>query len=106
VSGTTHLPLARRQQQTAKARSAYPPIAQRRANGGRHWAERYCALSPQERARIIARCVLGWYRWDARRRGLPDPIPYTYEAVVGDDGKVAAKPGTLRPMTDAEIEAL
>jgi hypothetical protein len=106
LGGTSHLPLARRQQQTAKARSAYPPIAQRRANGGRLWAERYGTLLPQERARIIAKCVLGWYRWDARRRGLPDPVPYTYEAVVGGDGKIAAKPGTLRPMTDEEIAAL
>jgi hypothetical protein len=49
---------------------------------------------------------LGWYVWDARRRGLPDPVAFTYEAVVGDDGKIAAKPGTLRQMTNAEIEAL
>jgi hypothetical protein len=106
VGGTSHLPIERRRAQMAKARAAWPPIAQRRANGGRHWAERYRALSPEERARIIMRCVLGWYRWDARRRGLPDPIPYTYEAVVGDDGKVAPKLRTLRPMTNAEIEAL
>ena len=56
--------------------------------------------------RIAIRCVLGWYRWDAKRRGLPPPIIHTYEPERGPDGKLQAKPGTLRPMTDAEIEAL
>jgi hypothetical protein len=106
VSGTSHLPIERRRAQTAKATAANPPLPQRSVTGGTNWAKRYCALSPQERARIIARCVLGWCRYDARRRGLPDPIPYTYEPMVDDNGKVAAKPGTLRPMTNEEIEAL
>ena len=104
--GTSHLPLARRQQQTAKGRAAFPPIAQRRANGGRHWAEKYRTLSAEERQRIAIRCVIGRYRWWARKNGYPDPIIHTYEPVVGDDGKVAAKPGTLRPMTNEEIAAL
>jgi hypothetical protein len=104
--GTAHLPLSRRLQQTAHARAAYPPLSQRSVTGGTKWAKRYSTLPPQERARIIARCVLGWYRYDARRRGLPDPIPYIYEPMGGDDGKVAAKSGTLRPMTDEEIAAL
>ena len=71
----------------AKARAAYPPLAQRRVHGGLRWAERTAALHPSS-AQIALKCVLGWYRWDARRRGLPDPVPYTYEPVVGDDGKV------------------
>ena len=106
MAGTAHLPLARRQQQTAKARSANPPIAQRRANGGLHWAEKYRTLPPEERARIALRCVIGRYLWDAKRRGLPPPIIHTYEPVVGDDGKLQSKPNTMRQMTDAEIEAL
>jgi hypothetical protein len=104
--GTAHLPLARRQQQTARARAANPPLAQRSVTGGTNWGKRYCALSPQERARIIARAVLGWYRWDARRRGLPDPVPYTYEPERGPDGELQAKPGSMREMTREEIAAL
>jgi hypothetical protein len=104
--GTSHLPLARRQQQMAKALAAYPPIAQRRANGGRHWAEKYRTLSAEERQRIAIRCVIGRARWWARKNGYPDPIIHTYEPERGPDGKIAVKPGSLRPMTDAEIEAL
>jgi hypothetical protein len=106
VGGTSHLPLARRRQQTAKARAAWPPQAQRRANGGLHWAQHYLSLPAEERARIIARCVLGWYRWNARRRGWPDPVAYTFEPEIDANGKVSVKTGSLRPMTDAEIEAL
>ena len=106
MGGTSHLPLARRQQQTAKAIAANPPLATRSVNGGLRYATRYATLPAAERQRIMARCLLGWYRYDARRRGLPDPIPYTYEPMVDDNGKVAAKPGTLRPMTNEEIEAL
>ena len=90
----------------AKARAAWPPIAQRRANGGRQWAERYRSLPPEERQRIAIRCVVGWYYYDAKRRGLPPPIIHTYEPERGPDGKLLAKPGSMRPMTDAEIEAL
>ena len=106
VGGTSHLPLARRQQQTAKARSAYPPIAQRQANGGRHWAEKYRTLSPEQRTQIAMKCVVGWYLWDARRRGLPPPIIHTYEPERGPDEKLRAASGTMRQMTNAEIEAL
>ena len=106
VGGTSHLPLARRQQQTAKARSAYPPIAQRRANGGRHWAERYRSLTPEQRAQIAMKCVIGWYLWDAKRRGLPPPISHTYEPEQGPDGKLQAKPGSMRPMSEEELASL
>jgi hypothetical protein len=106
MGGTTHLPIERRRAQTAKATAAWPPIAQRRLNGGLRWAERYKTLSAEERQRIAIRCVIGRYIWDAKRRGLPIPIFHTYTPELGPDGKVAAKPGTLRPMTDAEIEAL
>jgi hypothetical protein len=104
--GTSHLPIERRRAQMAKALAAYPPIAQRRANGGRHWAEKYRTLSAEERARIAFRCVVGRYLWWARKNGFPDPIIHTYEPERGPDGKLQAKPGTLRQMTDAEIEAL
>ena len=90
----------------AKALAAYPPIAQRRANGGRNWAKRYRALPPEERARIIMKCVLGWHRWNARRNGWPDPIAFTFTPELDASGKVVAKPGSLRPMTDEEIGAL
>ena len=104
--GTSHLPIERRRAQTAKATAAYPPLAQRQANGARRFAERYSALPPEERARIIARCVIGRAIWWARKNGFPDPIVHTYEPIVGDGGKIAVKPGTLRPLSDAEIEAL
>jgi hypothetical protein len=104
--GTSHLPIERRRAQTAKATAAFPPIAQRSITGGTNWARRYCALPPQERARIIARCVIGWYRYDAKRRGLPTPVFHSYEPVVDDDGKLQAKPNTMRVMTEAEIEAI
>ena len=106
MPGTAHLPLYRRQQQTAKARSAYPPPAVRGANSGRLFAERYRNLSPEQRAQITIRCVIGRYIWDAKRRGLPIPVFHTYEPVVGDDGKLQVKPGSLRPLTDEEIQAI
>jgi hypothetical protein len=106
MGGTAHLPLARRQQQTAKARSANPPLAVRSVHGGLRWAQRYRSLSPEERARVAIRCVIGRYIWDAKRRGLPIPIFHTYTPEHGPDGKLQAKPGSMRPMTDEEIEAL
>lgn len=90
----------------AKALAAYPPIAQRRANGGRHWAEKYRTLSAEERQRIAIRCVVGRHLWWARKNGFPDPIIHTYEPMVDDDGKLQAKPNTMRVMSDAEIQAL
>jgi hypothetical protein len=106
MGGTAHLPLARRQQQTAKATAAYPPLAQRSVNGGRHFAERYRFLPPEERQRIAIRCVVGRHLWWARKNGFPDPIIHIYEPELGPDGKLKAKSGTMRRMTDAEIEAL
>jgi hypothetical protein len=87
--GTAHLPVERRRQLTAKACRADPPLAQRSVTGGRRWANRYYGLPPEERARIIAKCVLGWYRWDARRRGLPDPVAYTFEPETDARGQVS-----------------
>jgi hypothetical protein len=106
MGGTSHLPIERRRAQMAKARAAYPPIAQRRANGGLRWAERYKTLSAEERQRIAIRCVIGRYIWDAKRRGFPIPIFHTYTPELAPDGKLRAVSGSLRPMTDAEIEAL
>jgi hypothetical protein len=106
VGGTSHLPIERRRAQTAKATAANPPLAQRRVKGGLHWAERYRNLPPEERQRIAIRCVVGWYRYDAKRRGLPTPVFHTYEPVVDDGGKLAVKPNTLRQLTDEEIAAL
>jgi hypothetical protein len=106
MGGTSHLPIERRRAQTAKATAAQPPLAQRRVNGGLRWAERYRNLPPEERQRIAIRCVIGRYVWDAKRRGLPTPVFHSYEPVVGDDGKLQAKPNTMRVMTEAEIEAI
>jgi hypothetical protein len=96
----------RRRARTAKATAAYPPLAVRSVHGGLRWAERYRTLSPEERARIAFRCVVGRHIWWARKNGFPDPIVHTYEPERGPDGQIAAKPGTLRPMTNEEIEAL
>ena len=90
----------------AKARAAWPPIAQRRANGGLHWAERYRSLPPEERQRIAIRCVVGLASLWCEAGGFPAPIIHTYEPELGPDGKLKAKSGTMRPMTNAEIEAL
>jgi hypothetical protein len=90
----------------AKARAAWPPIAQRRVNGGLRWAAHYRSLSPEERARVAFRCVVGRHLWWARKNGFPDPIIHSYEPELGPDGKLKAKSGTMRRMTDAEIEAL
>jgi hypothetical protein len=106
MSGTAHLPIERRRAQTAKATAAYPPLAQRRVNGGLRWAQHYRSLCPEERQRIAIRCVLGRARWWARKNGYPDPVAFTYEPERGPDGKLQAKPNTMRRMTDAEIEAL
>ena len=95
MGGTSHLPIeCRRRAQTAKARAALPSIAQRRVNGGRHWAERYRSLPPEERARIIMRCVLGRARWWARKHGWPDPVPYVFEPEIDANGK--SRPNSAR----------
>ena len=83
-----------------------PPQAQRRVNGGRAWAERYRAMSLEERQRIIALCVLGRLRQHARKNGYPDPIAFTFVPAADEKGDIAAKPGEMRPMTDEEIAAL
>jgi hypothetical protein len=46
---------------------------------------------------------LGWYRYAARRDGLPPPVEMTFEPVALPDGGIAAKPGTLRKMTEEEL---
>jgi hypothetical protein len=106
MPGTAHLPLARRQQQTLKACRANPPLSQRRANGGLRWAEKYRTLSPLERQRIAVRVVIGRYIWDAKRRGLPIPIFHTYTPERGPDGKLQAKPGSMRPMSEEDLATL
>jgi hypothetical protein len=95
--------LEHRRAQTAKATAAYPPLAIRGGIGGRVFSERYRALPEAERARIIQRCVLGWYRWFARVNGLPPPIEMTSDPVALPDGGIAAKPGSLREMTQEEL---
>src|SRR5271168_4069267 len=101
--GTAHLSIERRRAQTRKATLAYPPLATRRLNGGLRFAERYRNLSEAERAKITVRCVLGRYRWFARVNGLPPPLEMTFEPVALPDGGIAAKPGTLREMTEEEL---
>jgi hypothetical protein len=83
-----------------------PSIAQRRVNGGRGWAERYRRLPAEERSRIAMKCVIGRYLWWARKNGLPAAIIHTYTAETDDAGKVSAKPGSLRQMTNDEIRAI
>jgi hypothetical protein len=68
--------------------------------------KRYRLLSAEERAIITARCVLGWYRWDAKRKGLPPPVEMTFEPVAFPDGGIAAKEGTMHALTEAELDVL
>jgi hypothetical protein len=96
MAGTARFPLAKRQQQTRKARAANPPLAARGANGGLRWAAKYRTLPAAERQRIAIRCVVGRALWWARSHGYPDPVFHSYEATVGDGGQVVAKPGTMR----------
>jgi hypothetical protein len=103
VAGTAHLPIERRRAQTRKATLAYPPLIQRSIAGGARWAKRYRSLPEAERVKIIQRCVLGWYRYAARRDGLPPPVEMTFEPVALSDGGIAAKPGSLREMTEEEL---
>jgi hypothetical protein len=99
-------PVEVRRRWMAKALAADPPLAQRSVNGGHRWALRYASLSDAERQRITLKCVIGRYLWDAKRRGLPPPIIHTFEPEQGPDGKIRPKPGTMRPMTREELEAV
>jgi hypothetical protein len=47
--------------------------------------------------------VLGTYRYWAKRLGQPPPVEMTFEPVALPDGGIAAKPGTLREMTEEEL---
>jgi hypothetical protein len=44
MAGTTHLLLARRRAQTAKATTAYPPLIVRSYAGGASWRDKFRAL--------------------------------------------------------------
>jgi hypothetical protein len=103
MAGTGHLPIERRRAQTRKACAAYPPLIQRSITGGQGWGRRYHSLSEAERVRVTQRLVLGWYRYAARRDGLPQPVEMTFEPVALPDGGIAAKPGTLREMTEEDL---
>jgi hypothetical protein len=96
----------RRRAQTAKALRADPPLAVRSVHGGIGWAEKYRTLSAEDRARIAIRCVIGRYIWDAKRRGLPIPIFHAYTPERGPDGKLQAKPGSMRPMSEEDLANL
>jgi hypothetical protein len=50
--------------------------------------------------------VLGFARYNAKRRGEPLPVPYTFEPQSIPGGGAPAKPGTLRPMTLEEINEI
>jgi hypothetical protein len=47
--------------------------------------------------------VLGTYRYWAKRLGQPPPVEMTFEPVRLPDGGIAAKPGSLRKMTEEEL---
>jgi hypothetical protein len=98
--------IKRRRAMTAKARASNPPLRQRSITGGKSWAERYHSLPAAERIRIIQRCVLGRYRWLARVNGLPPPVEMTFDPVRLPDGGIGAKPGSLREMTEEELNEI
>jgi hypothetical protein len=90
----------------AKAVAADPPLSIRAQHGGAGWRKSYRALSPYEQSRIIMRMVLGFARYNAKRRGEPLPVPYTYEPEPAPGGGSRPREGTLRPMTLAEINEI
>jgi hypothetical protein len=100
---TSHLSIERRRAQTRKACLANPPLIQRSITGGQGWARRYRSLPDAERARVVQRLVLGTYRYLAKRNGQPPPIEMTFEPLALRDGGIAAKPGSLREMTEEEL---
>jgi hypothetical protein len=81
--------------------AADPPLPIRAQHGGAGWRETYRSLSEQERVRVIVKMVLGFARYDAKRRGEPLPIPYTFEPQSIPGGGATA--GSMRPMTTEEI---
>jgi hypothetical protein len=81
-------------------------MAQRRRNGGLHWGKRFRSLPEAERALIIKRMVLGTYRYLAKRYGLPPPVFYVFDAEQLPDGGIAAQEGSLRPLTEAELDEI
>jgi hypothetical protein len=90
----------------AKAVAGDPPLSIRAQHGGARWRESYRALSPHEQSRIVVRMVLGFARYNAKRRGEPLPVPYTFEPQPSPGDGATVKPGTLRPMTLEEINEL
>jgi hypothetical protein len=52
------------------------------------------------------RCVLGVYRYWAKRLGQPPPLEYTFAVETLPDGGLAAVPGSLRPFTQAELDEI
>jgi hypothetical protein len=90
----------------AKAIAANPPLPIRAQHGGARWRESYRALSLHKQSRIIMRMVLGFARYNAKRRGEPLPVPFTYEPELAPGGGLRPREGTLRPMTNEEINEI
>ena len=95
-----------RRRQTAKARAADPSAAVRRYHGGCGNRDRFYALSLQKQFEIIRKMVVARMRYQARRRGMPEPI--FFDATVGscEGGGYELVEGSMRRMTKAEIDAL
>jgi hypothetical protein len=64
------------------------------------------ALSPREQSLIVVRMVLGFARFNAKRRGEPLPVPFNYEIELAPGGGLRPRESTLRPMTREEIVAI
>jgi hypothetical protein len=91
---------------TQKAHAANPPLPIRAQHGGAKWRGFYRALSPHEQSRVVMRMVLGRLRYFARKRGEPLPTVFTYEPELAPGGGMRAREGTLRPMTNEEINEI
>src|SRR6516165_9968139 len=96
----------RRRLQTAKAQAAPPPPVVRGKHGGDRNREWYFSLSLEEHWKIIQRLLVARLRAEAKRKGMPQPILHTCEVAPCEGGGYVLVEGSMRPMTQEEIDAL
>jgi hypothetical protein len=95
-----------RRRQTAKATEAHPPLAVRGQRGGSKNRDRYFSLSLEEQWAIIRRMLIARLRAEAKRKGMLQPVLHSCEVRPIEGGGYELVEGSMRRMTQAEIDAL
>ena len=98
--------LAARRRQVEKAQKSQPPLSIRGYHGGCKFRDRFHVMPVAEKQKIIRRLTIASMIALAKKRGRPAPIFFDAEARPCEGGGYELIEGSMRPMTQAEIDAL